>query len=53
MARLAEDNLYDLDAPPVRVCTKEVPIPYAKHMEDAALPLVADVVAAEKVMTGA
>lgn len=53
VARLAEDNLYDLDAPPVRVCTAEVPIPYAKHLEDAALPQVADVVAAVKGMTGA
>lgn len=53
VARLAEDNLYDLDAPPVRVCTEEVPIPYAKHLEDAALPQVADVVAAVKGMTGA
>jgi len=38
VARLAEECLYDLDAPPVRVCTAEVPIPYAKHMEEAALP---------------
>ena len=29
-----------------RVCSAEVPMPYAKHLEDEALPQVADVVAA-------
>ena len=43
-ARLAERSFYELDAPIERVCTEEVPIPYAKHLEDAALPQVADVV---------
>ena len=37
-ARIAEQAFYDLDAPIARVCTEEVPIPYAKHLEDAALP---------------
>jgi pyruvate dehydrogenase E1 component beta subunit len=37
---------YDLDAPVERVCAAEVPMPYAKQMEDAALPQVADVVEA-------
>lgn len=46
VARLAEEHLYDLDAPPVRVCTAEVPIPYAAHLEDAALPSVEGIVAA-------
>jgi pyruvate dehydrogenase E1 component beta subunit len=46
VARLAEECLYDLDAPPVRVCTAEVPIPYAKHMEEAALPQPEKIVAA-------
>ena len=45
-SRVSEDCFYDLDAPPARVCTAEVPMPYAKHLEDAALPQVADVVAA-------
>jgi pyruvate/2-oxoglutarate/acetoin dehydrogenase E1 component len=27
-----------LDWPPVRVCSAEVPMPYAKHLEDAAIP---------------
>ena len=43
-SRIGEDCFYDLDAPVARVCTAEVPIPYAKHLEDAALPQVADVV---------
>jgi pyruvate dehydrogenase E1 component beta subunit len=38
VASIAEGSLYDLDAPPARVCSVEVPIPYAKHLEDAALP---------------
>jgi pyruvate dehydrogenase E1 component beta subunit len=37
-ARIMEGAFYDLDAPVARVCTAEVPIPYAKQMEDAALP---------------
>jgi len=45
-ARIMEDCFYDLDAPVGRVCTVEVPIPYAKHLEDAALPSVERVVAA-------
>lgn len=45
-ARLAEDALYELDAPVRRVCTREVPVPYAEHMEMAALPQVCDIVAA-------
>jgi pyruvate dehydrogenase E1 component beta subunit len=41
------ENAYDdLDAPPARVCSEEVPIPYAKHLETAALPSPARIVAA-------
>ncbi|MFI7680178.1 alpha-ketoacid dehydrogenase subunit beta [Actinophytocola sp. NPDC049390] len=47
-ARIAEKALYELDAPVRRVCSAEVPVPYAKHMEDAALPQIADVVAAAR-----
>jgi 2-oxoisovalerate dehydrogenase E1 component len=36
--RLAEDSFFDLDAPLGRVCSAEVPIPYARHLEEAALP---------------
>jgi pyruvate dehydrogenase E1 component beta subunit len=37
-ARIVEGAFYDLDAPPARVCTAEVPIPYPRHLEEAALP---------------
>jgi pyruvate dehydrogenase E1 component beta subunit len=47
-ARIAEEAFYDLEAPVARVCTAEVPIPYAKHLEDAALPQVDDVVLAAR-----
>ena len=43
-ARVAESGYYDLDAPIRRVCTAEVPIPYARHLEEAALPQPATVV---------
>lgn len=46
MARLCEQAFYELDAAPVRVCSQEVPVPYAKHLEDAAIPQVDDIVAA-------
>ena len=44
-ARIMEQAFYDLDAPVARVCAAEVPIPYAKHMEEAAIPQVASIVA--------
>jgi pyruvate/2-oxoglutarate/acetoin dehydrogenase E1 component len=44
--RILEQAFYDLDAPPARVCTAEVPLPYPKHLEDAALPSVARIVEA-------
>lgn len=36
--RIVEQAFWSLDAPLARVCTEEVPIPYPKHLEDAALP---------------
>ena len=45
-ARIAEEAFYDLDAPVERVCSAEVPVPYAKHLEEAALPQVATIAAA-------
>jgi pyruvate/2-oxoglutarate/acetoin dehydrogenase E1 component len=39
-ARIMEGAFYQLDAPVQRVCSEEVPMPYAKHLEDAALPQV-------------
>lgn len=51
--RIVEGAFYELDAPVRRVCTEEVPLPYAKHLEDAALPSVPRIVeAARAVMAG-
>jgi pyruvate dehydrogenase E1 component beta subunit len=51
-ARIVEGAFYELDAPVARVCTAEVPIPYAKHLEDAALPQPAAIVAAARAVMG-
>ncbi|WP_417622488.1 alpha-ketoacid dehydrogenase subunit beta [Parasphingorhabdus sp.] len=53
MARIMEQGFWTLDAPPTRLCSAEVPIPYAKHMEDAALPQVATIVQAAQKLLGA
>ncbi|GAB2784110.1 hypothetical protein GCM10027073_16090 [Streptomyces chlorus] len=45
-ARIAEESFYELDAPVERVCSAEVPMPYARRLEEAALPQTADIVAA-------
>ena len=50
--RIVEQAFYDLDAPIARVCTEEVPIPYAKHLEDAALPQPEKIVRAVMEATG-
>jgi pyruvate dehydrogenase E1 component beta subunit len=43
------DAAFDyLDAPPLRVCAKDVPVPYSAALEQAALPQVADLVAAAR-----
>ncbi len=53
MARIMEHAFYELDAPVARVCSAEVPMPYAKHLEDSALPQPAGIVAAaRRVVTG-
>jgi pyruvate dehydrogenase E1 component beta subunit len=41
---IAEENLFDLDGPIVRVTTPHVPLPAADALEDAALPDVAKIV---------
>ena len=46
MARVMEQAFYDLDAPIERVCSVEVPIPYARHLEQAAIPQVETILAA-------
>ncbi len=50
MALLIEQVFYELDAAPARVCSAEVPMPYAKHLEDAALPNAARIVEAARAL---
>jgi pyruvate dehydrogenase E1 component beta subunit len=45
-AQIMENAFDELDAPVARVCGAEVPMPYAKHLEDAALPQVNTIVSA-------
>jgi len=52
MARIVERAFYELDAPLARVCSEEVPMPYARHMEQAALPQPEKIVAAAKGLLG-
>ena len=52
MARICEQAFFDLDAPLARVCSEEVPTPYARHMEEAALPQVAKIVTAVQALMG-
>ena len=51
-ARIMEGGFFSLDAPVARVCSAEVPMPYARHMEEAALPQVPGIVAAVKETLG-
>ncbi len=51
-ARIMEQLLWRLDAPVGRVCSAEVPIPYPKHLEDAAIPQVPPIVAAARAALG-
>jgi pyruvate/2-oxoglutarate/acetoin dehydrogenase E1 component len=52
-ARIMEGAFYDLDAPVERLCSAEVPIPYARHLEEAALPQVNTIVTTIKRMVQA
>jgi pyruvate dehydrogenase E1 component beta subunit len=52
-ARIGESAFWDLDAPVERVCSAEVPMPYAKQLEQAALPQAATIVAAARRAVGA
>jgi pyruvate/2-oxoglutarate/acetoin dehydrogenase E1 component len=36
--RIAEEAFFELDAPLRRICSREVPMPYSPHLEDACLP---------------
>jgi pyruvate dehydrogenase E1 component alpha subunit len=51
-ARIMEQAFWALDMPVGRVCSAEVPIPYPKHLEDAAIPQVAEIVAAARAQMG-
>jgi 2-oxoisovalerate dehydrogenase E1 component len=52
-ARIMEGAFWELDTPVGRVCSAEVPIPYPHHLEEAALPQPAAIVAAAKAALGA
>jgi pyruvate dehydrogenase E1 component beta subunit len=53
IARIMENAFYELDAPVARLCSVEVPMPYPKHLEDAAIPQVPGIIAAaRRVVTG-
>lgn len=49
-SRIMEKAFYDLDAPVQRLCGVEVPIPYPKHLEDAAVPKREEIVSSVKKM---
>jgi pyruvate dehydrogenase E1 component beta subunit len=51
-ARIMEQAFYELDAPVARVCSAEVPIPYPRHLEQAALPQPETIVAEVARMIG-
>jgi pyruvate dehydrogenase E1 component beta subunit len=51
-AQIVEHAFFDLDAPITRVCSAEVPIPYARHLEEAALPQRDDITAAVRTLCG-
>ena len=52
-ARIIEHAFYELDAPIERICTAEAPMPYPKHLEDAALPQPAAIIeVARKMVKG-
>jgi pyruvate/2-oxoglutarate/acetoin dehydrogenase E1 component len=52
-ARIMEHAFYELDAPVLRVCSAEVPIPYARHLEQAALPRAGAIISTVKQMVAA
>jgi pyruvate dehydrogenase E1 component beta subunit len=48
MAKIMEDAFDYLDAPVVRICGKDVPMPYAANLEKLAMPNADEVIAAAK-----
>jgi pyruvate dehydrogenase E1 component beta subunit len=51
-ARIMEGAFYELDGPVQRVCSAEVPMPYPKHLEEAALPQVPVIVQTARALVG-
>jgi pyruvate dehydrogenase E1 component beta subunit len=51
-ARITEQAFYELDGPVARVCSAEVPTPYARHLEQAALPQPETVSTAARELVG-
>jgi pyruvate dehydrogenase E1 component beta subunit len=52
IAAIVVDQAFDwLDAPPLRITGKDVPMPYAARLEKLALPTVEDILAAVKAVT--
>jgi pyruvate dehydrogenase E1 component beta subunit len=52
IAQIMEGAFYDLDGPVARVCSAEVPIPYPKHLEDAALPQPEEIISTVRNLMG-
>lgn len=52
-SRIMEKAFYELDAPVARLCSAEVPMPYAGHLEEAALPQTDAIVGLVRKMVGA
>ncbi|MGE0679366.1 MAG: alpha-ketoacid dehydrogenase subunit beta [Candidatus Binatia bacterium] len=51
-ARIMENAFYELDAPVARVCSAEAPMPYPKHLEDAAVPQAPTIVTTVQHLVG-
>jgi pyruvate dehydrogenase E1 component beta subunit len=51
-ARIQEEIFFELEAPVARVCSAEVPMPYPRHLEQAALPQVEGIVEAARRSVG-
>ncbi|HUI19703.1 MAG TPA: alpha-ketoacid dehydrogenase subunit beta [Methylocella sp.] len=50
--RIVEQVFFELDAPLGRVCSEEVPMPYPRHLEQAAIPQPPKIVVAAKAALG-
>lgn len=51
-ARIMEQAFWSLDGPVERVCSAEVPVPYARHLEAASIPQTEQIVATANAMLG-